>query len=393
MTDVCLSDAATLPAGTSLRMNEPAKRIKTLQEFDVALQAAHLLGQWKFEPALQRAKDGPKSYGVPHLWRWDVVEPMLMEACAVLPKSNEARRNLSFRNPATNGGAATHSVSVGMQAVVPGETCWAHRHSIDALRFSIVGNPQLFTVVNGEPLAMETGDLVLTPAYTWHDHHNESDEVGIWLDVLNTPMMFALNQIFFEEFGEERQPVRPSVSDALSVRGGMLRPAWEQSPSVAMPFRYPWRDVLAALQEFSGSAGSPFDGVLLRYANPFTGGPTLPTLDAYIQMLRPGLRTQQHRQSSSAVYYVIEGEGTAVVGDHELHWTTGDTFCIPNWVNHHHVNRSANQRALLFVVSDSPTLKALGLYREEPQSTLQTLPPPMVPADSVRRDLSSFGVR
>jgi gentisate 1,2-dioxygenase len=371
-------------------MSHQPERVRTLQEFDAALQGAHLLGQWKFDAALQKAKDGPRSYGSPYLWRWDAVEPMIREACAVLPKSNDARRNLSFRNPATNGGAATQSVSIGMQAVVPGETCWAHRHSIDALRFSIVGDSKLYTVVNGERLAMETGDLVLTPAYSWHDHHNGGDQVGIWLDVLNTPMMFALNQIFYEELGEESQPLRENSSDNLSIRGGLMRPAWERSPAVSAPYRYPWRDVQAALRQFSDSDGSPFDGLMLRYANPFTGGSTLPTLDAYIQRLSPALETQQHRQTSSAVYYVIEGEGTSVAGEHELHWKTGDTFCIPNWLWHRHINRSRTQQALLFAVSDTPALMALGLYREEPRLTVHSVPSPVLPADLERRDLSAL---
>jgi gentisate 1,2-dioxygenase len=371
-------------------MSHEVERAALLAQFDEALRAVNLLGQWKFESVLQRAKEGPRSYGIPHLWRWDVIKPMLMKACEVLPKSNDARRNLSFRNPATNGGAATHSVSIGMQAVVPGELCWAHRHSIDALRFGVIGDSRLYTVVNGERLPMETGDLVLTPAYSWHDHHNEGDSVGIWLDVLNTPLMISLNQVFYEEFGEEQQPVRDNPSEYLNIRGGMVRPAWERTPQGTMPYRYPWRDVRAIFDQLSGCAGSPYDGLILRYVNPFTGGSTLTTLDAYVQLLKPGLETQQHRQTSSAVYYVIEGEGTTVVGDHELNWRSGDSFCVPNWLWHRHINRSTSQQALLFSVSDAPALAALGLYREEPQSTLHANPYPIVPADMVRADLSAM---
>jgi gentisate 1,2-dioxygenase len=369
-------------------MNKPEQGITTLAEFDQTLRDAHLLGQWRFEAALQKAKDGPKSYGIPYIWRWAVVKEMLREACNVLPKSNEGRRNLSFRNPATDGGAATQTVSIGMQAVLPGELCWAHRHSIDALRFGIVGNPRLYTVVNGERLPMEKGDLVLTPAYSWHDHHNEGEDVGIWLDVLNTPMMFSLNQTFYEEFGEEQQPQRGNPSDYLSLRGGLVRPAWEQAAHGPTAYRYPWREVHALLRQFQGCSGSPYDGVILRYANPITGGSTLTTLDAYVQMLKPGFESQRHRQTSSAVYYVIEGEGTTITGDHELHWQTGDSFCVPNWLWHQHINRSPTREALLFAVSDAPALIALGLYREEPRSTVQAGAYPDIPADSVRANIA-----
>lgn len=366
---------------------------KTLAQFDAELKDAFMLGQWTYEHMLQAHADGPKSYGVPYIWTWDKVYPKIMESCVMLPRSNDARRNLSFRNPATDGRPATQTISVGMQAVVPGEICWAHRHSIDALRFAIKGSPSLYTVVDGEVMPMETGDLVLTPAYSWHDHHNESEDVGIWLDVLNTGMMFALNQIFYEEYGEEMQPRRTRASDYQEVRGGPVRPAWEDLPRSTMPYRYAWRDVERTLRRFHDADGSPYDDILLRYANPFTGGPTFHTMDAYIQQLRPGFEGQPHRQTSSAVYHVIEGEGRTIVGDEELSWKSGDTFCVPHWISHRHINASASHEALMFAVSDVPALSALGLYREEPRCSMGTTPPPPIPANQFRRDVGPLVIR
>lgn len=366
---------------------------KTLTQFDAELKDAFLLGQWTYEHLLQAHADGPKSYGVPYVWEWDTVYPKILESCEMLPKSNDARRNLSFRNPATDGKPATQTISVGMQAVVPGEICWAHRHSIDALRFAIKGDPALYTVVDGEVMPMETGDLVLTPSYSWHDHHNESDQVGIWLDVLNTNMMFSLNQIFFEEYGEEMQPRRARASDYVDARGGPVRPAWEALPRTTAPYRYAWRDVERTLRTFHDANGSPYDDILMRYVNPFTGGPTLHTMDAYIQQLRPGFEGKPHRQTSSAVYHVIEGEGRTIVGDHELRWKGGDTFCVPHWLWHRHINASRTDEVLMFVVSDVPALSALGLYREEPQCTMGTMAVPPIPANGFRRDIAPLVLR
>lgn len=368
-------------------MNTRAKpdSAKTLAEFDAELAKAHMQGQWKFSDALSDATRGPTPYGIPYLWKWADVHAKLMEACHVLPESYAGRRNLSFRNPAANGGAASRTLSIGAQVVLPGEVAWSHRHSIGAIRFAIDGHPQLYTAVDGEKLTMETGDLVLTPANTWHDHHNESDKFGIWLDILDTPLVIGLHQTFYEAFGATTQPLREAEADLVSERGGLVRPAWEASPAGAMPFRYPWRDVQALLRRFAAAQGSPYDGVILRYANPFNGGPTLPTMDCFIQMLRPGLETQAHRQTSSAVYFVVEGEGTTIVGDHELHWSANDSFVVPNWMWHRHINKSKSQQAILFSASDSPLLKALGLYREEPNSSLGTGSLPVVPAELLRR--------
>jgi len=85
-----------------------------------------------------------------------------------------------------------------MQMVLPSEIAWAHRHSLGALRFGIEGSEKLYTVVDGEPLAMLPNDLVLTPNWTWHDHHNDGDRPGIWLDVLDVRSLRSLNQLFFE---------------------------------------------------------------------------------------------------------------------------------------------------------------------------------------------------
>jgi gentisate 1,2-dioxygenase len=359
--------------------------VLTLPEFDAELAKVHLLGQWKFADALATASRGPAPYGVPHLWKWSDMHAKLLQACEVVPESFTGRRNLSCRNPAANGGAASRTLSIGMQAVLPGEICWAHRHSIGAIRFAIDGDPELYTAVNGEKLRMETGDLVLTPSNTWHDHHNESAKVGIWLDVLDTALVFALHQTFYEAFGESVQPIRERRSDHLGERAALLRPAWEEPSALPLPLRYPWQDAQEALNTYADAAGSPYDGVLLRYANPVNGGPTLPTMDCMLQLLQPGLETAKHRQTSSTVCHVIEGEGSTFVGDVELRWSARDSFVIPNWMWHHHINRSKSERAVLFCATDTPVLAALGLYREEPTSSFATSPVPAVPADLVRR--------
>jgi gentisate 1,2-dioxygenase len=42
--------------------------------------------------------------------------------------------------------------------------------------------------------------------------------------------------------------------------------------------------------------GSPFDGVILEYTHPLTGGPAMPTIACYMQMLRPRLTSTARRQ-------------------------------------------------------------------------------------------------
>ncbi len=130
-------------------------------------------------------------------------------------------------------------------------------------------------------------------------------------------------------------------------------------------------------------AGSPYDGVALEYVNPVTSGSALATLGCWIQMLRPGERTKRHRHTSSAVYFVVRGEGTTVVGEKVLEWSKHDSLVIPNWAWHEHLNRSKSEAAILFSVNDIPVMNAFGLYREEPENSLHRVespqPPPAVP--------------
>ncbi|WP_234904140.1 cupin domain-containing protein [Mycolicibacterium frederiksbergense] len=99
-----------------------------------------------------------------------------------------------------------------------------------------------------------------------------------------------------------------------------------------------------------------------------------------MQLLRPGQRTEAHRHTSSAVYFVVRGEGTTVVDGVELDWGPHDSFVVPNWSTHHFINRSAKE-AVLFSVNDIPALKALDLYFEEPELSVGTHPVPPIPAN------------
>jgi gentisate 1,2-dioxygenase len=82
-------------------------------------------------------------------------------------------------------------------------------------------------------------------------------------------------------------------------------------------------------------------------------------------MLRPGVRTRAHRETSSAVYYVVEGTGSTTVGATQFDWGPGDFVVVPPRAAHSHANRSSATPAVLFSVQDVPLLQYLNLYRVE----------------------------
>jgi gentisate 1,2-dioxygenase len=254
-----------------------------------------------------------------------------------------------------------------MQLILPGESARAHRHSPAALRF-IVEGAGAYTCVDGEKVSMSPGDLVLTPAQVWHDHGNEGSEPVMWLDGLDIPLMLAIQCMFFEEYRGEKQPVtRPALSSE-QLFGHCFFPAGIRSAGDQLHspvWSYRWPDARAALDVLRDCGTlDPFDGYLLRYVNPATGGEVLPTLGCRLQLVARGSMTSPHRHTASAVYHVAEGCGYSMLGGKRFDWTMGDTFAVPIWCQHQHA--ATEQDAVLFSFTDEPVLRALGQYREEP---------------------------
>jgi gentisate 1,2-dioxygenase len=103
---------------------------------------------------------------------------------------------------------------------------------------------------------------------------------------------------------------------------------------------------------------------MMEYVDPTTGRSVFPTMGCYIQMIRSGVHTRSHRQTSSAVYHVVAGRGCTVIDGVRYQWQQGDFFVVPPSARHEHENDDAKP-AILFSMQDVPLLKALGLYREE----------------------------
>ena len=122
----------------------------------------------------------PKSKAVPHLWRWRDLRPRALHAGELIGTQDAERRVLRLLNPGIpERTATTNSLFAGLQIVMPGEIARAHHHTPAALRF-IIESEGGYTNVNGEPIPMLPGDLVLTPNWTWHDHANNTNSPMIW---------------------------------------------------------------------------------------------------------------------------------------------------------------------------------------------------------------------
>lgn len=313
---------------------------------------------------------------VPHLWPWSAIHSCLMESGEVVKLGGiddaAKRRTVQLVNPAlTDKKATSRTLQMSIQLVKPGERAECHRHTAAALRFIVEGDGTGYTNVEGEEMLMEPGDLVLTPNWTWHDHFNPGKSNIVWLDVLDAHLTRYLDAGFHENYAEgPAQPI--SKRDGYCKQQyGTVRPRITNAGNAALPYNYKWGDALRALDEAAASGErSSHDAVLLEYAHPLTGGPTMPTIGCWVQMIPPGEITTPHRHTSSAIYHVVQGQGVTTVGksraaSRQLSWGAHDCFFVPSWNWHHFENQSKTEPAIIFSVTDRPVLESLGLFREE----------------------------
>lgn len=340
------------------RIKSEAVTSGDLEAFEDSLHRSSLQGHWEHI----RGGIAPVQRVVPHHWRWAEVSSALERAGELVSLEGDTagRRTIRLVNPslAATSQCSTHTLHMSVQLVKPGEVASAHRHSMAAIRFVLSGT-SVVTTVDGEPLTMSPRDLILTPNWSWHDHVNAGSEPTIWLDGLDIPLVRYFGAAFFEPYGSATQPRRSRRHRAGLHRG--LRPAARRGTEDA-PLRYAWDDVAQCVEAGLDSELDPYDGVLLEYVGP-DGGHTLPTMSCMLQALPPHYATRAHRHTSSGVFHVIEGSGTAKVGDASWHWEPGDFFVIPNWTWHSLTNDS-REPSVFFVISDRPQLEVFGLYRE-----------------------------
>ena len=189
----------------------------------------------------------------------------------------------------------------------------------------------------------------------------------VLLDGLDLPLAHALDAVFFEEYPEERQPVTKPVDESRRKYAvPALLPTYESHLGAHSPLlNYTWERTRVALGDLLAQGDpNPQHGHLLEYVNPRTGGPVMPTMGCHVRALPPAFTTEAYRQSASAVYQVVEGEGTAQIGDQRFDFQPKDVFCVPSWLPCQLTNASHSTPAYLFSFTDAPVLRAVGLYRE-----------------------------
>lgn len=345
-----------------------------LEDFYRDLAAVDLRPLWTITEQLLTPTPTPKA--IPWLWSAATMKPLARRAIQLVPvERGGERRVLSLQNPGLGGRPyAAGTLWGALQCLGPRETAPAHRHTPGAIRWVLEGQG-VWTTVNGDACDMHPGDLVLTPSWNWHDHVNGADTEMFWFDGLDLPMVEALDAVFFEEYpgpGENQpEPAEHNVSERTHAGGaryveGAVDGALTPAPSPLLIYR--WADTATELDR--RIAATDDDLVALEYVNPTTGASVLPTLGCAVHRVRAGGHTTAVRRSGNAVYVAYQGSGSSVIDGQRFDWGPGDMFVVPSWCA---VEHSAEEQADLFVLTDAPVLRALGIYREQTLSGPQAV--------------------
>jgi len=168
-------------------MNAPDKKLAS------PLAEAKFMTDDEYYPSLL-----PKNIR-PAIWRLRDLQPRL-DALLKDPLKRADRRFLSLVNgdtPEENPGVLP-GLFCGIQGINPGEHILPHRHNSFALYHIMKGKG--YSVVEGERIDWEAGDILCIPVMAWHSNCNlDPKEPALFLATINRPLMEALDLFEIED--------------------------------------------------------------------------------------------------------------------------------------------------------------------------------------------------
>lgn len=134
------------------------------------------------------------------------------------------------------------------------------------------------------------------------------------------------------------------VFDQLSMEGGWHRPAgpvlWPEPRKTLLPHVWHYADIKGVLDVAGRLVDhSQADRRNVSLTNPAEGNvyPTVRTMIANYQLIKPGETALAHHHTPAALRIILEGEGTyTVVEGDRVEMRPGDVLLTPSWTWHEH---------------------------------------------------------
>lgn len=82
--------------------------------------------------------------------------------------------------------------------IIPGEQQTPHRHASVAIQL-FVGHSKSHSLINGQRVDWQDGAVAVSPAGSLHSHHNDGDNLGIYLVTQDFPLHKYLRTYWYEE--------------------------------------------------------------------------------------------------------------------------------------------------------------------------------------------------
>ncbi len=293
-------------------------------------------GWAKSTPSLWPA---PRRHFAPAHWKYEQARGALDAAGRLINTELAERRNLILFNPAsTNSYGTVRTMVAAYQMIMPGEWARSHRHTPNALRLILDSEAGTYTEVDGVKIAMEPGDVLLTPNWSSHGHGNDSRANAYWLDFLDVPLVQLLEPMFFEP-----------AEEAGEAHASNSTPPTKESPFV-FPLSQTLKRLDAAAPTPTGYFGTSVE----------LGNPAMDTIGLHMMRLVPKGKTAPYRTTANNLYAAVKGSGATTVDGERFEWRRGDVIAAPAWLPHFH---EASGDALLLRVTDEPVMQRLGFHR------------------------------
>jgi gentisate 1,2-dioxygenase len=366
MTDI--KQATTAAAGAASDASSAPGASDELEAFYAELAERGLMPLWTQRDDLMPMSPEPAAR--PAMWRWSELYPLARRAGDLVPVGRGGeRRAIALANPGIPGQPyTTPTLWCAIQFLGPREQAPAHRHTQTAFRFVIEGSG-VWTNVAGDAVAMRRGDLLLTPGWHFHEHHNTTDHPMAWIDGLDIPLVSQLDAGFFE-FGpdelETMETPERSRNERLWGHPGLTPVAATGDRPDSPLMAYRWENTDAALAdqlalEADGAPATIEPGhAAVRYTNPANGRDALRRIRTEMHRYRGGTAGEPVRAVGSSVWQVFAGCGTVRIGEQRFDVSTGDLFAVPSWAP---LTIEAREDLDAFRFGDDPVYEALGLDR------------------------------
>ena len=176
---------------------------------------------------------------VPYMWKWNEYNGYLKQISEIASKADVSpiefadRQSILLLNPGLNGRLqVTNTIRCAISIYNPGDVAPVHLHSPNASR-TILSKKGGYTVVEGEKVTANYGDLILTPNGTWHDHGNDSGEPVIWIDTLDWPLMEFLDAAWVDHNMPGAQG--NTNVQAVTVERGLFAPSSTATAASSRP--------------------------------------------------------------------------------------------------------------------------------------------------------------